>query len=177
MAAEKMSEVRHSILTRCSTRSFTAEPVPDELLMQLIDAGLAAPWAYHDHARHLCAISGHENVQILARVFSEVLGRPEYNMYRPAAATLACTERGNDNQKLEVGCMLENIFLQARGLGLGACWINQARDICDDERVRAVLRRFGVPETHIVWGIAIVGYAAYPEPERTHREGTFNIYK
>ena len=42
MAAEKMSEVRHSILTRCSTRSFTAEPVPDELLMQLIDAGLAA---------------------------------------------------------------------------------------------------------------------------------------
>ena len=46
-----------------------------------------------------------------------------------------------------------------------------------DKRVRAVLRRFGVPETHIVWGIAIVGYAAYPEPERTHREGTFNIYK
>ena len=86
MAAEKMSEVRHSILTRCSTRSFTAEPVPDELLTQLIDAGLAAPWAYHDHARHLCAISGHENVQILARVFSEVLGRPGYNMYRPAAA-------------------------------------------------------------------------------------------
>ena len=73
--------------------------------------------------------------------------------------------------------MLENIFLQARDLGLGACWINQARDICDDERVRAVLRRFGVPETHIVWGIAIVDYAAYPEPERTHREGTFNIYK
>lgn len=43
MAAEKMSEVRHSILTRCSTRSFTAEPVPDELLMQLIEAGLAGP--------------------------------------------------------------------------------------------------------------------------------------
>lgn len=73
--------------------------------------------------------------------------------------------------------MLENIFLQAWDLGLGACWINQARDICDDERVRAVLRRFGVPETHIVWGIAIVDYAAHPEPERTHREGTFNIYK
>lgn len=66
--------------------------------------------------------------------------------------------------------MLENIFLQARDLGLGACWINQARDICDDERVRAVLRRFGVPETHIVWGIAIVDYAAHPSPRgRTAR--------
>lgn len=177
MGTEKMTEVQRNILTRCSTRSFTAEPVSDELLMQLIDAGLAAPWAFHDHARHLCAISGHENVQILARVFSEVLNRPGYNMYRPAAAILACVERGNDNQKLEVGCMLENIYLRAKDLGLGACWINQARDICDDPRVREVLRRFGVPETHVVWGIAIVGYAASTEPERIHREGTFNIYK
>ena len=92
-------------------------------------------------------IAGHENVQKLARVFAEVLGRPGYNMYAPAAAILACVERGNDNQKLEVGCMLENIFLRATDMGIGSCWINQARDICDDARVRPVLRAFGVPDT------------------------------
>lgn len=172
-----MADVKHTILTRCSTRSFTKEPVSEAELMELVDVGLAAPWAFHDHARHLCVISGHENVQILAKVFSEVLGRPGYNMYSPAAAILACVERGNDNQKLEVGCMLENIFLRATDMGLASCWINQARDICDDERVRPILRQFGVPDTHVVWGIAIIGHPVAKKPETVHREGTYNIYK
>lgn len=97
-------------------------------------------------------------------------------MYAPAAAILACVERGNDNQKLEVGCMLENIFLRATDMGIGSCWINQARDICDDARVRPVLRAFGVPDTHVCWGIAIVGYAAAAPRAQVHQEGTYNIY-
>ena len=172
-----MADVKHTILTRCSTRAFTGEPVTEAELMELVDAGLAAPWAFHDHARHLCVINGHDKVQILARLFSEVLNRPGYNMYSPAAAILACVERGNDNQKLEVGCMLENIFLRATDMGLGSCWSNQARDICDDERVRPVIRQLGVPDTHVVWGIAIIGHAAVKKPESVHREGTYNIYK
>lgn len=141
-----MADFQEILYSRASIRAFTDAELSDEQLTELVRAGLAAPWAFHDHARHLCVIAGHENVQKLARVFAEVLGRPGYNMYAPAAAILACVERGNDNQKLEVGCMLENIFLRATDMGIGSCWINQARDICDDARVRprpACIRRAG----------------------------------
>lgn len=171
-----MSEVKNNILTRASIRAFTSADLDDAVLEDLVEAGLAAPWAYHTHARHLCVISGHDNVQKLAAVFAQVLNRPGYNMYSPAAAILACVERGNDNQKLEVGCILQNIFLRAHDLGLGSCWINQARDICDDEAVRPVLKEFGVPDSHICWGIAIVGYPAAEPRLSVHRSGTFNIY-
>lgn len=77
---------------------------------------------------------------------------------------------------LRICGMLENIFLRATDLGVGSCWINQARDICDDERVRPLLREFGVPDTHICWGIAILGYPAAEPRTKIHREGTFNIY-
>lgn len=171
-----VSDVEQNILHRCSIRAFTAEDIDDEILMELVEAGLAAPWAFHDHPRHLCVISGHKNVQKLADGLNKVLKRPGYSMYSPAAAILACTERGNDNQKLEVGCILQNIFLRAHDLNLGSCWINQARDICDDELVRPVLHEFGVPDTHIVWGIAILGYPAAEPRTKIHSEGTFNIY-
>lgn len=171
-----MMTVEQTILTRCSVREFTKGPVTTAQLEDLVAAGLAAPWAFHDHPRHLCVIQGHENVQRLATVFCKVLGRPGYNMYRPAAAILACTEKGNDNQKLEVGCILQNIFLRAAELGLGSCWINQARDICDHEAVRPMLRQFGVPDTHVVWGIAVIGHPAHPISPTIHREGTYNIY-
>ena len=171
-----MSEFKDVLYSRASIRAFTGAELNDDILTELVNAGLAAPWAFHEYERHLCVIAGHENVQKLARVFSEVLHRPGYTMYSPDAAILACVERGNDNQKLEVGCMLENIFLRATDLGVGSCWINQARDICDDERVRPLLREFGVPDTHICWGIAILGYPAAEPRTKIHREGTFNIY-
>ena len=157
-----MADFQEILYSRASIRAFTDAELSDEQLTELVRAGLAAPWAFHDHARHLCVIAG--------------LGRPGYNMYAPAAAILACVERGNDNQKLEVGCMLENIFLRATDMGIGSCWINQARDICDDARVRPVLRAFGVPDTHVCWGIAIVGYAAAAPRAQVHQEGTYNIY-
>lgn len=171
-----MSKVKDNILQRSSIRSFTSDDLSDELLMELVQAGLAAPWAFHEHKRHLCVVSGHENVQKLAAGLNQVLNRPGYSMYSPAAAILACTERGNDNQKLEVGCILQNIFLRAHDLKLGSCWINQARDICDNDLVRPVLREFGVPDTHIVWGIAVIGIPAAEPVTKIHSEGTFNIY-
>lgn len=170
------SAVMDNILTRCSIRAFTSDELSDEILMELVKAGLAAPWAFHDHKRHICAINGHGNVQRLAAGLNLVLKRPGYSMYSPAAAILVCTERGNDNQKLEVGCVLQNVFLRAHDLGLGSCWINQARDICDDEQVRPILRSFGVPDTHIVWGMAALGYPAAEPRTKEHCEGTFNLY-
>ena len=84
-----MADFQEILYSRASIRAFTDAELSDEQLTELVRAGLAAPWAFHDHARHLCVIAGHENVQKLARVFAEVLGRPGYNMYAPAAAILA----------------------------------------------------------------------------------------
>lgn len=55
---------------------------------------------------------------------------------------------------------MENMFLMAQELGIGSCWINQLKEICDEPQVRAELKKFGVPDNHIVWGIVDLGYAA-----------------
>ena len=167
-----MADFQEILYSRASIRAFTDAELSDEQLTELVRAGLAAPWAFHDHARHLCVIAGHENVQKLARVFAEVLGRPGYNMYAPAAAILACVERGNDNQKLEVGCMLENIFLRATDMGIGSCWIGfTLMHFTDTSKNTA----FGIPHTHkpmfaVAFGRPAKGKGMAPK----RREGTVN---
>ena len=47
-----MSEVENNILRRASIRAYTGEDLSGEALIELVEAGLAAPWAYHRHARH-----------------------------------------------------------------------------------------------------------------------------
>ena len=51
-------------------------------------------------------------------------------------------------------CVVKN------ALGVSSVWINQVKDTCSDPAVRAVLTEFGVPEDHVVFGIAALGYAA-----------------
>ena len=55
---------------------------------------------------------------------------------------------------MDCACALENIFLAAKSLGIGSCWINQLRQTCDDPDVRAFLTKLGVPENHKVYGCA-----------------------
>ena len=46
---------------------------------------------------------------------------------------------------MDCACALENIFLAAKSLGIGSCWINQLGQTCDDPDVRAFLTKLGVP--------------------------------
>ena len=50
----------------------------------------------------------------------------------------------------------------ANKLGIGSCWINQLKTICDEKNIRTLLRSYDIPDNHIVWGIAALGYPQTP---------------
>ena len=76
----------------------------------------------------------------------ETLNRPEsYNFYDPDVIILASNEKDNTNGLADCACAMENMFLMAQELGIGSCWINQLKEICDEPQVRAELKKFGVP--------------------------------
>ena len=77
---------------------------------------------------------------------------------------LASNERDNPHGVEDCACALENVFLAAHALGIGSVWINQLKGICDRPKVRALLTRMHLPESHIVLGCAALGYAARPAP-------------
>ena len=124
------------------------------------------------------AIQNKEKINSLAKVIREALGRDEsYNMYNPATIILVSNDRDNTNGLADSSCALQNIFLMANSLGIGSCWINQLKTICDEPSVRELLDEFEIPKNHIVWGIAALGYANETPREHAIKDNIIKIIK
>lgn len=170
-----MNTILENIMTRRSTRAFEEKPIPAEELQQILQAAIYTPSGMGRQTWQFTAVTNREKIQTLAAAISKELGRDGYNMYAPELIIIPSNDRESPWGMEDNACALENIFLAAHAFGIGSVWINQLRDICDRPSIRSLLTEWGVPEHHVVYGIAALGYAA-PSPEKEiHKTGKIVI--
>ena len=121
------------------------------------------------------AITNKEKIRKLAKLVEKILDRKGYNFYDPAVLVLTTNERESKWNREDNACALENMFLAAHSMGIGSVWINQLQEIGDHEEVRAFLRSVGVPDEHLVYGIAALGYADGETPLKSEKKGIIKI--
>lgn len=173
-----MNAIIQNMIDRHSCRSFTDQPIEQEKIDDLITAAIWAPSGMNKQSWHFSMITNTEKIQQLAAAIRKADNRPEtYNLYAPTAFFIVSGERDNRNSLLDGSAALENVLLAATSLGLGSCWINQVRDVCDDPEVRALLTEFGIPEDHIVAAAASLGYPAAPANVHERAENIVTIVK
>jgi len=173
-----MNEVLQNILTRRSVREFKTEQIKDEELDLILKAGIYAPSAMNKQSWQFTVVQNKEKIELLAKVVREALGRDAgYNFYAPPTLIMLSNEKDNTNGLADCSCALENIFLMANSLGIGSCWINQLKTICGEKEVREVLTSFEIPENHIVWGIASIGYSNNVAKEHERNDGVVKFVK
>ena len=164
-----MNEVMNAILTRRSIRNFIDEPIPENILSDIVEAGLHAPSGMGKKTWKFTVITNKDLIMQLAEAISVLIGSDDYDMYRPAALIIPSNTRKSVWGKEDNACALENIFLAAHSYGVGSVWLNQFQNNCDAELIRPLLTKIGIPEDHVVYGIAALGYANNDEikPEYT----------
>lgn len=161
-----MNETMNTILTRRSTRKFLNKPIPDEDLQQVIQAALHAPSGMGKQTWQFTVVKNREKIQELASVIRTVLNREGYDMYQPEVLVIPSNDRESPFGREDNACAMENIFLAAHSMGIGSVWINQLQGICDDPAVRKVLSSLGIPQGHVVYGMAALGYADDEKAEK-----------
>ncbi len=154
-----MNEVMQAIMNRRSVRKFTDKPVPKEILADLAQAALHAPSGMGKKTWKFTVISDSAKIRALAAAMEKELGRNGYDMYAPSALIIPSNLRDSRFGVEDNACALENIFLAAYSYGVGSVWINQMRDICDAPVIRKMLTDLGIPDNHVVYGMAALGYA------------------
>lgn len=164
-----------NILTRRSIRGFNEEPIPRESLEQILQAAIYAPSGMNRQTWQFTAITNRDKIRRLAKIIEKALGRNGYNFYNPAVIVLTSNERESRWAKEDNACALENMFLAAHSFGIGSVWINQLQDICDQEEVRAYLKEVGIPDEHVVYGVAALGYAANKPVAEVNKKGIIKI--
>ena len=165
-----MNETMNTILTRRSVRQFLDKKVPDEILKELADAAMHAPSGMCRKTWRFTVISNQGLIEKLTACISKVLGREGYDMYKPTALIIPSNTKDSKWGMEDNACALENIFLAAWSYGVGSVWINQLNSICDEPEIRAILREFEIPDNHVVYGLAALGYPDPNSPKPEYRE-------
>lgn len=107
-----------AIQNRYSCRSYRADPVSSEILMQLVDAGRLAPSGRGEQPWEFVVVTDVSTLKELAKAAESGphIGR--------AAACIVVFGKKDAKYVLEdCSAATENILLAATGLGLGACWV------------------------------------------------------
>jgi len=150
-------------MSRRSIRRYEPDPVPDEMVEQLLEAGRWAPSASNRQPWHFIVIRDED-------IRREVAERAAYHFIgwrHVADAPLLialCGEAGNPVYRRfmheDVGLAGCQIMLQAHALGLGTCWTGGI----DPTALADILR---VPDNIEIVGLLSIGFPAEaPGPRR-----------
>jgi len=172
--------LKEAIYQRRSTRAYTGQPVPEEILEEILDAGRHAPSATNQQRTHLIVITNAEKRAELRDVMTGVAANmPEKEGMSPTLLSLiqrakqgtidvtygapalivTTNKKGSVNAAADCACVLENMMLMASANGLGNCWINQFFTFRDEPAVRDFFAGLGVSEEEEIYGALSVGYA------------------
>ena len=149
----------NTLLNRRSIRRYKEDQVPDELLDQVLTAGLYAPTGMNRQNIVMVAVRDKETRDQLSRMNAAVMGSDRDPFYG-APCVIVVLGDPEIYPVVENGSLvLGNLMNAAYAVGLGSCWIHRAKQTFETEEGKALLRKWGLKEDLVGIGNCILGYA------------------
>jgi len=146
---------------RRSIRRYRPDPVPDEMVEQLLEAGRWAPSASNRQPWHFIVVRDQAILREVAQHAAYYFIRWAHVEEAPLLIVLCGEARNRIYRQFlheDVGLAGSHIMLQAHALGLGTCWIGGL----DRKAIADILK---VPDHVEIIGLLTVGFPAEdPEP-------------
>ena len=168
-------EMLNLLKTRRSVRAYKADPVPEELLDQVLEAGTYAPSAMGRQSPTLIAVTSPKYREQISKLNAAVMGTDKDPYYGAPVIVLALADPTIGPWVEDASCALENMMLAAHALGLSTVWVHREREIFDSEAGKALLRKWGLPETLRGVGSIALGYGAASAPQPKPRKEGYTL--
>jgi nitroreductase len=119
-------EIKEIINKRFSCRSYRSDPVPENILQQVLEAGRLAPTAKNLQPFKIVVIDTVKNQEKLKAIYNR-----EYFLKAPLILGIYGNKKDNwvrsyDNKEhypVDCAIVMDHMVLTATSLGLGTCWI------------------------------------------------------
>jgi nitroreductase len=163
-----------AIHTRRSIREYKNKPIPEETILKLIAAAMAAPSANNRQPWEFVVITDREVLDVIPAI------NPNAKMAKNAPlAILVCgnLQLGTSSGYWVVDCAaaVQNMLLCVHALGLGAVWTGTYPN---EDRMDGYTNLLDLPEHILPHTLVVIGYPAeqppHPDrfkPERVHYNG------
>ena len=167
-----MSEVLNKIKERRSIRKFKADMVPQEIIDQIIEAGLYAASGKGEQAAIVIQVTNKELRDEIAEMNRKIGGWNEgFDPFYGAPVILIVLGRKDWFTYVYDGSLvMGNLMLAAHDLGIGSCWIHRAKEEFESQWGKDLLKSLGVEGEYEGIGHCALGYADMEAPKAADRK-------
>ena len=166
-----MNEAIRNLMNRRSIRKYETRQVPDELLDQILEAGIHAASGMNTLGVRLVAVRDPETVARMSKLNAAVMNATTDPFYGAPCVVVVLADPEIYGGWVEDGALaLGNMMNAAHALGLGSCWIHRAKQVFDSPEGKELLRAWGLPEHLRGVGNCILGYPACDHPNPAPRK-------
>ncbi len=187
-----MNEMIEKIISRHAIRKFQDRQIEEEVLEQILQAGLYAPSAGNNQRgtivvcqnkeinlelgklNHCVMFKGRSRKAVSNTVSADqpsILDDPAItDAFYGAPTVLTIFTRPGVYSHDDAAMIAENMWLAAHFLGVGACYIGRAEETFSSEYGQKIQKEWGVPEGLVPVCHVLLGYREGPEPHAKSRK-------
>lgn len=163
-----MNQTISNIISRRSVKKYTSEPVPMELVEEVVKAGMYAPSGMNKQAAKIIAVTNKEMRDRLSRINLEIIMGKNLTtssghsdpFYEAPVVLVVLAKKDCFTRVYDGSLVMENMMIAANSLGLGSCWIHRAKETFETDEGKQILSELGIEDEYEGIGNCILGYAA-----------------
>ena len=155
-----MNETLKTLKERRSCRSYKPDPVPEEILEQILEAGTYAATGMGKQSPVMIAVTDKKVRDQLSGMNAAVMGAASDPFYGAPAVIIVLADRSVGTYVYDGSLVMGNLMNAAHSLGIASCWIHRAKEEFESEEGRALLKSLGIEGDYEGIGHCILGYAA-----------------
>jgi len=165
-----------NLLTRRSIRQYKQDPIPEEVLNKILEAGTYAPTGMNKQAPIIIAVTNREMRDRLSKMNAAVMGTNTDPFYGAPVVLVVLANKDVRTAVYDGSLVMGNLMLAAHEMGVGSCWIHRAKEMFESEEGKAILKDLGIEGNYEGIGNCILGYADCPAPEARPRKENYVYY-
>ena len=149
-----------SIRTRRSIRRYRRNPVPEDMVVKILEAGRWAPSASNSQPWNFIVLNDEE----VRRSVASVTKYGRFLADAPIGVAVVIDPKASTRPVEDGAIATQNMLLAAHALGLGACWIGSYGS-AHEERAKEIL---SIPREKRLLSIISIGFPA-ESPKKTRK--------
>ena len=149
-----------AIKERRSIRQYSQEPISEDQLNQILEAGRWAPSRGNSQPWKFIVLNDEE----IRKEIAEVIPTGKFHAQAPQGIAIVVDPEASKHPEQEGAAAIQNILLAAHALGLGTCWIS----VRGTDWAETAAKVLGIPNEEWLISVVSIGYPA-EAPERPRK--------
>ena len=171
-----MNETMKTLIERRSCRNYKADPIPAEILDQILEAGTYAATGMGKQSPIMIAVTDKKTRDQLSKMNAAVMGAGNDPFYGAPVVIVVLADRSVPTYLYDGSLVMGNLMNAAHSLGVASCWIHRAKEEFDSAEGKAILKELGIQGDYEGIGHYILGYAAQESKAAAPRKENY-IYR